>query len=120
MRNKRQFLIMISMAFLLALPLATVSAQETGAEASCTATPSQLQATSSASSLEIEVNGSIGEIKSVEVEADSGIEVLEFGDEENTRVSLTLDTSGAASGTWLISVQGENGTCTTSVTVEAA
>ena len=120
MRNLLPLSILLVAASVLCWPAATLAAPETGAESSCILSPDHLRLDTETPSIEVEVAASVGEVKNVEVEADSGLKVVEIGAEDRAVLRLTLDTREATSGTWQISIEGEAGTCTASLTVDAA
>jgi len=106
------FVILVAFA-LIGPPVSALGADQSGADDGCSAIVSPAVVSPQPEPIDLWVTPPqpTGALTSVEVEAESGIGVLDFWLEDDGRIMVRLDTSDASTGTYSLSLSGEVETC---------
>lgn len=104
---------MLAVFALIGLPALVVQADQSEATGDCTATVSPAVVSPQPEPFDVWVTPPqpIGSLVSVEVDDESGVIILASRLEDDGRITLRLDTSGALTGTYPLRVKGDEDTC---------
>lgn len=114
----KQFVILILAVLTLAGVPAQVAAEQ---DCSATLTPEVVSIAAGSAEITVMLSEGIGAVSGVDVDAESGLNVLGIEADDGQMLEVSIDTSAATAGSWELYVQGESGSCngTLQVTFEA-